>query len=178
MRDEEGQWLKMWKATADIDSETVSGLSLNKQVSFNHRGMLGQVMSDLTLKTDLNQLLENATPFLTRRAAELMGEEAVKILEQVEREAIDGKYPLDRINEELDEYEVVSTKSLVLQALCSNVFKDPETARVLVAGDEERQFLLSRQHEFKTVKKEIVGKDGGFRELVGNYEGIVVKLSY
>lgn len=178
MRDEEGQWLKMWKVTADTDCQNICGLSLNKQVSFNHRGMLGQVMSDLMLKTDLNQLLENATPFLTRRAAELMGEEAVGILEQVERDAIDDKYPLDKINAELDEHEVTSSKSLVLQALCSNIFKDPKRTRVLVAGDEERQFLLGRQHEFKAVKKEIVGTDGGFRELVGNYEGILIKLSY
>jgi hypothetical protein len=177
MRDKDGQWLKMWTATAD-ESDDTCGLSLNKQVSFNHRGMLAQVISDLTLKTDLSQLLESATPFLTRRATELMNEEAITILDLIEGEAVDGNYPLDRINEELDEYEISKTKSLVLQALCSNVFKDPEVTQVLVAGDEERRFLLSRQHEFKAVKKEIIGTDGGFRELVDNYEGIVIKSSY
>ena len=173
MRDAEGQWLEMWTTPAD------SHESLNKQVSFNHRAMLGQVMSDLMLKVDLNQLLEAATPTLTRKAAELMGEEAEEILRHIEAEAVDGQYPLDKINEELDAYELVRSKSLVLQAMCSNVFKEEGMKRVLVAGEAERTFLLNKQHEFKVTKKEVVSKDGGgFRELVGKYEGIVAKLSY
>lgn len=173
MRDVEGQWLKLWHEQSPGD---VRLTSLNQQVSFNHRAMLGQVINDLTLKTDLSQLLESATPFVTRQAAELLSAEAEEIVKLQESTAEDGKYPLDVINAELDEYERRMTRSLTLQALCSQIFEDEES-EVLVSGAREREYLLNKQHEFKAVRREVVS-GGTFRELISGYEGIKVTLPY
>lgn len=174
MRDDSGQWINLWRESHIASPAASQSLNLNKQVSFNHRSILGQVLSDLTLKTDLKQLLESATPFVTGRAAELLGCEAEKILEG---EIAGGeKYPLDAINAKLDEHEKELTLTLSLEALCGDIFT-PRTRRLLVPKDTQRQFLLNKQHEFKVTKNETV-RDGMFREMVGGFEGIKVKLPY
>ena len=174
MRDDSGQWLNLWR-----DGQQSENLSLNQQVSFNHRALLGQVLSDLTLQTDLKRLLESSTPFLTERATELLGFEAESILKSVMKADVSEKYPLDVINAKLDAHEKEITKRLALEALCSDIFPGGEP-RVLVSTEVQRQYLMNKQHEFKIKRKEIVRNDGGvqFREIVGGFEGIRVALSY
>lgn len=176
MRDFEGQWLKLWRESQE--SEDLVPPSLNKQVSFNHRALLGQVISDLILKTDLKTLLESATPHLTRKAAELLGSEAESILKEEESlaEFANENYPLDRVNERLDAHELAMSKSLTLEALCSDIF--PSAKMALVSSDYQREFLLNEQHEFKVVRREIVGGDGVYRELVSGFEAVRIKLPY
>ncbi len=178
MRDVEGQWLKLWETETGEEADD-DRISLNKRVSFNHRALLGQVISDLTLKTNLKTLLEGATPFLTRKAAELLGTDAENILNEEEShaESSNENYPLDSVNNLLNDCESRMTKSLTLQALCSDIFpSDSET--VLVSGERQREFLLNEEHDFKIIRKEIIGKDGEFRELISGYESIRIKLEY
>ena len=185
MRDSDGQWLKMWTEDSkiEIDDESNVPVSFSRRVSFNHRALLGQVMSDLTLKTDLRLLLESGTPWFTRKAAELLGNEAQELLDREEQRARsegDGAYPLDAINLLLDEHESKLAKSLTLQALCPDIFSPADTGKIsLVAGEAQREFLLNaEQHDFTEKRKEIVGREGGFRELLSGFEAIRIKLPY
>ena len=199
MRDNEGQWLNLWRGKksdsnsdsercidsdshGDSDNNTYDShtLQLSQLVSFNHRALLGQVLSDLALKTDLRLLLESATPFLMRRAVELLGLEAEKILEEViEANDGNGDYPLDELNRLLDVHEKELTKRLALEALCADIFAS-DAKRVLVSRENQREFLMNKQHEFKVKRKEVVKRGSGseFRELVSGFEAIKVELSY
>jgi hypothetical protein len=200
MRDSNGQWYELWhedeekESTKDEANDNNNNSSWNfaQRVSFNHRSLLGQVLSDLAVQMDLRQLLENATPSLTRKAVELFASsEAIQLL-KIEEESCDyGNYPLDAINASLDAFERGKTDSIAIEALTGGIFNrvnnnnnnNNYSDSVLVNSDAERLFLLNSEHEFKTTRKELVvveesGDERIYWEGVSGFEGESVKLSY
>jgi hypothetical protein len=198
MRDSNGQWFELWHEDEEKestrneanDNNNNSSWNFAQRVSFNHRSLLGQVLSDLAVQMDLRQLLENATPSLTRKAVELFASsEAIQLLKIEEESCDDGNYPLDAINASLDAFERGKTDSIAIEALTGGIFNrvdnnnNNKSDSVLVNSDAERLFLLNSEHEFKTTRKELVvveesGDERIYWEGVSGFEGESVKLSY
>lgn len=66
MGEETGQWRQLW---GEAVPEALSVRTFSRHVSFNHRGLFGQVLSDLALQYTIRELLEEAIPAIVRDMA-------------------------------------------------------------------------------------------------------------
>ncbi len=158
MLDPNGQWQQLWK---ECTPEPLSPATFKSHVSFNHRSLAGQLLSDWSSKLTAQMLLESSVPEIVQIVIKKQGE----LLKLLGKEVPDLKelcaqvpFPLDKLTEKLDAQERLICEEIALRQL-----KLRNEERWLLVDETERKLLLEIG-AFECRRQEVVGADWYWRK--------------
>lgn len=156
MLDPNGQWQELWR---EVEAQPLSPQTFRNHVSFNHRSLAGQLLSDWSCKFTLKYLLEAAIPSIiknmSQKQAELMKTLGIEA-EDIKSLLAEVPFPLDKLSEILDAGEAEIAKRFALKQL--NLKANIDDDCWLVVDEAERRVLL-QQGSFELVFEERIGPD-------------------
>jgi hypothetical protein len=158
MLDPSGQWQQLWH---ECQPQPLCPATFRSHVSFNHRSLAGQLLSDWSIKWTLQMLLEATVPTIIQSVVQKQSEllallgrkEAVNDLDELCGQI---PFPLDKLTEALDEQERLIADEVALRQL---KLKSGESW--LVVDETERQLLLEIG-AFHCQREELIGADWYF----------------
>ena len=155
MLDPSGQWQLLWK---ESEAQALNPQSFRAHVSFNHRSLAGQLLSDWHTRWNAQMLLEALVPEIIQTMLQKQGELSQLLGQATPEELTDDlcqqvPFPLDKLTEALDAQEEAISLAIASRQL--NLRREPCW---LLVDETERSRLL-QLGSFESVREEVVGVD-------------------